>query len=124
MDSTKAYVKTMFNAQAIGTVAGATSTTTILHLNTTNPEGYFSIVATTTSAGAAVLKLQYSISHDGTNFYIPENKAGTVVDDIVTAHAVGTKSYTWAPVSAPYYKLVATITAADATAVTVTVGIK
>ena len=87
-------------------------------------DGFFSCYVKTTSAGAAVLKVEYMVSFDGSNFYIPQDKTGTALLDsvIVIAHAVGIQVYEFHPIMAPYYKLRLSVSGADATLVQVNIA--
>ena len=87
------------------------------------PVGYFSLYVSTTGAGS-VLKIQYILSFDGENFYIPRDNSGSPEDDIVTAHAPGIQIYGFKPPVAPYMKLKLTISTANASNVTVKLAIQ
>lgn len=107
-----------FDAQALGTAAGATDSSIVINLKNIRPNGFFSVQVTTTSAGAGVLQLQYKVSIDGVLYRVPKDKDGVEADDIVTAHAVGTDIYPIGPVLGNYLMLTVTATVADLTAVT------
>ncbi|MBN1472614.1 MAG: hypothetical protein JW925_12600 [Syntrophaceae bacterium] len=107
------YVHRVFNAVAID--ADGNTTSGAIDLRDYKPIGNFAVQVKTTSAGAAVVKLEYLLSIDGVTYVTP-----TGADDIVTAHAVGSQYYDFAPETACFLKIKATETGSVAvTALTV-----
>ncbi len=107
--------------EATGLAVGAHESEKVINLLQLKPNGFFSVIVTTASGSAAVLRLQHELSFDGVNFFVPRDKDGNDVDDIVTQHAVGTQIYALTPIIAPYMKLKATIADFDTTSVVIEV---
>lgn len=119
----KVYVRRIFSNVSVTTAAGATTSTAKFTLDDYQSKGFFSVLSVFASAGAGTIKLEYSVSFDGTNFYIPEDESGTVVTEIVTAQAKATTNvYAMTPVIAPFYKLVVTASTANITGLYVDVA--
>jgi hypothetical protein len=114
-------VLTVFNEVAIN--SGADDTSGFIDLNDFQPNGFFTAQVETEGVGS-ILQLQYLISIDGITYVTPENKDGVPVDDIVTAHAAGSKIYPFYPVMGRYMKIYGAVSTANATSVTVKICIQ
>jgi hypothetical protein len=90
--------------------------------NDNNPDGFFSCRVSLVGA-SAVVAVDYTVSYDGENFYVPQDKTGTVLEDsvIVAAHTAvtGEMIYEFKPIIAPFYGVEMTVTGANADNVTV-----
>ena len=79
---------------AVACNSGSSVTSEAIKVKLLNPEGFFSLQVTQVSTGTTgTTKFEVLCSNDGTTFIVPEDKAGTAIDEIVTAHADGTKIY-------------------------------
>jgi len=116
-------VTTLHNAAF--TTTGSIASTDYVALNGNNgTEGFFTVLVSMTSTGSSVLKVQPMVSFDGSTFVIPQDNAGSSVDDVVTAHAVATgdMAYGMSIPVAPFIKTYLTVSGAKATNVTVKVA--
>jgi len=93
-------------------LASASDTSDAIELWRYRPDGYFSLQWTITGTGTA--KIEYNVSHDGTNYQEPVGAT-----DIATGQTAGTNSASFTPIIAPYIKIKVTETG-GANAVTVT----
>jgi len=91
----------------ISILQNASATSDVIKLKTIGPNGFFGLELVTVSAGGGTIKAEVLVcsTEDGT-FTTPEDKDGTAIDEIVTAHAAGQKYYGLPafPV-APYLKI-------------------
>lgn len=90
MDDFKLNSK-VIDGEAVST--GTTVTSDAIKLKNVSAKGFFSVQITSASAGAATVKAVVLCSNDGVSFNVPVDRNGTAVDNIVTAHGVGTAIY-------------------------------
>jgi hypothetical protein len=114
-------VSTLHNATT-DTTTGAFESTNHVALNPDfGTTGYFSVLVSMTSTGASVLKVQPMVSFDGTTFKIPQDKDGSSVNDVVTAHAVATGDmvYSMSVPVAPFVKTYLTLSGSKASTINI-----